>query len=163
MNRLQNSLSGPRCLRFSPTAAVVALGVSTGLLCSPSAAADKLQYNRDIRPILAENCFACHGPDSAARKAGLRIDQRAAAIEGGALEPGEPDQSTLWERVLTSDPEKVMPPPIDQEIADCRAERHAAAVDCRGGRVRKALVLSDPRPSGAARRQAATASLRRSA
>ncbi|MEO2088705.1 MAG: c-type cytochrome domain-containing protein, partial [Gemmataceae bacterium] len=36
----------------------------------------KLQYNRDVRPILAENCFACHGPDSAARKAGLRLDQR---------------------------------------------------------------------------------------
>ena len=41
----------------------------------------KLEYNRDIRPILAENCFACHGPDSAARKAGLRLDQREAAIE----------------------------------------------------------------------------------
>ncbi len=46
-------------------------------------AADKLQYNRDIRPILADNCFACHGPDSAARKADLRLDQREAAIGHG--------------------------------------------------------------------------------
>ncbi|HQR41367.1 MAG TPA: hypothetical protein PLX97_01755, partial [Gemmatales bacterium] len=41
----------------------------------------KLEYNRDIRPILAENCFACHGPDSAARKGGLRLDQRDAALK----------------------------------------------------------------------------------
>ena len=43
-----------------------------------------LEYNRDVRPILAENCFACHGPDSAARKAGLRIDRREDAIEAQA-------------------------------------------------------------------------------
>ena len=51
----------------------------------------KLEYNRDIRPILAENCFACHGPDSAARKADLRLDRREAAVEAGAIAPGEPD------------------------------------------------------------------------
>ena len=41
-----------------------------------------LQYNRDVRAILADNCFSCHGPDSAGRKADLRLDQREAAIEG---------------------------------------------------------------------------------
>ena len=44
-----------------------------------------LEYNRDIRPILAENCFPCHGPDSAARKADLRLDRREAAVEAGAI------------------------------------------------------------------------------
>ena len=47
-------------------------------------AADKLEYNRDIRPILAENCFACHGPDSAARKADLRLDRRDDAVKAKA-------------------------------------------------------------------------------
>ena len=57
-------------------------------------AAGKLEYNRDIRPILAENCFACHGPDSAARKADLRLDRREAAIEAGAIAPGDPRRAS---------------------------------------------------------------------
>ena len=50
---------------------------------------DTIGYNRDIRPILAENCFACHGPDSASRKADLRLDRREAAIEAEAIVPGQ--------------------------------------------------------------------------
>ena len=62
--------------------------------CASHARAEEpLQYNRDIRPILADNCFACHGTDSAARKADLRLDQRNAAIEMGAINVGEPDES----------------------------------------------------------------------
>jgi len=49
--------------------------------------ASGIEYNRDIRPILAENCFACHGPDSAARKAGLRIDRREDAVGAKAIVP----------------------------------------------------------------------------
>jgi mono/diheme cytochrome c family protein/uncharacterized membrane-anchored protein YhcB (DUF1043 family) len=71
---------------------------------------DKLQYNRDIRPILAENCFACHGPDSAARKADLRLDQREAAIAAGAIVPGKPEQSELIHRIYAADGEGLMPP-----------------------------------------------------
>src|SRR5439155_16320143 len=59
---------------------------------SSSLAADKLQYNGDIRPILAENCFACHGPDSAARKADLRLDKREVAVDMGAIAPGKPQE-----------------------------------------------------------------------
>jgi hypothetical protein len=71
---------------------------------------EKLQYNRDIRPILAENCFACHGPDSAARKADLRLDKREVAVEMGAIAPSKPAESALVERINNSDPEMVMPP-----------------------------------------------------
>jgi hypothetical protein len=71
----------------------------------------ELEYNRDIRPILAENCFACHGPDSASRKADLRLDQREPAIELGAIDPGRPENSELIARLLTEDPELMMPPP----------------------------------------------------
>jgi hypothetical protein len=69
-----------------------------------------IEYNRDIRPILAENCFACHGPDSAARKAGLRIDQRDTAVEMKAIVPGKPDESEMIRRILTDDNRDLMPP-----------------------------------------------------
>jgi mono/diheme cytochrome c family protein len=83
------------------------------LLAGPlsAAAAEKLQYNRDVRPILAENCFACHGPDSAARKADLRLDKRDMAIEMAAIEPGKPDASELVARITSADEKKLMPPP----------------------------------------------------
>jgi hypothetical protein len=74
-------------------------------------AADRLEYNRDIRPILAENCFACHGPDSAARKAELRLDVRDVAVQAGAIVPGKPDESLLVERVFADSVNQVMPPP----------------------------------------------------
>jgi len=70
-----------------------------------------VQYNRDVRPILAEYCFACHGVDSAARKADLRLDKRAEAIDYGALVPGEPEDSELLARILSDDEDLRMPPP----------------------------------------------------
>jgi hypothetical protein len=76
-----------------------------------SAAAQTVTYNRDVRPILADNCFACHGPDSAARQADLRLDQRQAAIDAGAIEPGDADASALVDRIFSDDPDLVMPPP----------------------------------------------------
>ncbi|MEC8941223.1 MAG: c-type cytochrome domain-containing protein, partial [Verrucomicrobiota bacterium] len=54
-----------------------------------------LSYNRDVRPILAENCFACHGPDKNARKAKLRLDIREDALRKEAFVPGDPDDSEL--------------------------------------------------------------------
>lgn len=72
---------------------------------------EKLQYNRDVRPILAENCFACHGADSAARKARLRLDDRESAIDRGAIDPGKPDTSELVTRIfLDAGDRQHMPP-----------------------------------------------------
>lgn len=84
------------------------------VLAAPAVLAEtpsELKYNRDIRPILAENCFRCHGPDSAARQADLRIDQREAAIERGAIVPGDPDASELIRRINSTNPDEQMPPP----------------------------------------------------
>src|SRR5688500_4095994 len=80
-------------------------------------AAGKLSYNQHIQPILAENCFACHGPDSAARKAKLRLDRAefATARRGDgdiepAIVPGDAKASPLVERILSTDEEERMPP-----------------------------------------------------
>jgi hypothetical protein len=75
---------------------------------------DPVQFNRDVLPILAENCCACHGPDKATREAELRLDQRESATgereEARAIVPGHPEQSELWKRIISDDPQYVMPP-----------------------------------------------------
>lgn len=71
-----------------------------------------LSYNKDIRPLLAENCFSCHGPDSASRKADLRLDQREAAIEMSAIVPGEPDESQIIDRILRDEGDELLMPPV---------------------------------------------------
>jgi hypothetical protein len=83
----------------------------TASFAAAASAADKLEYNRDIRPILAENCFACHGPDSAARKGDLRLDKREMAMESTAIVPGNPDKSGLVARIHSDNPDERMPPP----------------------------------------------------
>ena len=86
----------------------VALAIAViGPLASPAAAADAaVAYNRDIRPILVENCFSCHGSDSGSREADLRLDRRDDAIEHGALVAGDPDSSVMLDRVYSDDPDE---------------------------------------------------------
>jgi hypothetical protein len=76
----------------------------------PQSATKTLEYNRDIRPILSENCFACHGPDSASRKAGLRLDLRTDALKAQAFIPGNPEKSELIRRIFADKPSERMPP-----------------------------------------------------
>ena len=68
-------------------------------------------FNRDIRPILSDKCFHCHGPDPEKRGGDLRLDVREAAIEAGAIVPGKPEKSLVLERVTSTDRDEVMPPP----------------------------------------------------
>ena len=77
---------------------------------SPAAAEERVNFNRDIRPILSDKCFACHGLDKLARKADLRLDRRESAIEMKAIVPGEPEKSAVIERIFSADDETVMPP-----------------------------------------------------
>jgi hypothetical protein len=83
---------------------------SAGLLGHSGARADGVDFNRDVRPILSNNCFKCHGPDEEKREADLRLDEADAAIPRAIL-PGKPQESPLVARLLTTDPEQVMPPP----------------------------------------------------
>lgn len=80
-----------------------------------TSAAEPLDFNRDIRPILSQNCFACHGLDEAHREADLRLDTPEGAFRdlGGhvAVAPGDPARSGLIERIHATDPELMMPPP----------------------------------------------------
>jgi hypothetical protein len=87
-----------------------ALLVLPALCALPARAADAVQYNRDVRPILSDNCFACHGPDKNARKAKLRLDVREEAIKAEAIVPGHPEKSALVERVFSTQRGQVMPP-----------------------------------------------------
>ncbi|HRX54387.1 MAG TPA: DUF1549 domain-containing protein, partial [Verrucomicrobiales bacterium] len=79
-------------------------------------AEEPLRFNRDIRPILSDNCFSCHGPDVKHRKSGLRLDVREEALkelESGAIAivPGAAGKSALWTRISSTDEDVVMPPP----------------------------------------------------
>ena len=70
--------------------------------------ADPVRFNRDVRPILSENCFECHGPDAAKRKADLRLD--AGALGQALIAAGNPGESELFQRITHADPEERMPP-----------------------------------------------------
>jgi mono/diheme cytochrome c family protein len=101
-----------RLPRHFISAAVLLLGVSR------VAAAEVPDFNRDIRPILSDKCFRCHGPDEHERKGGedgLRLDTAKGALTdlgGGAfaIVPGKPEKSELIARVTTADEEEIMPP-----------------------------------------------------
>ena len=91
----------------------IATGCLTAILggLGASDAAEKVDFNRDVRPILAEKCYHCHGPDEATRQADLRLDQRDAVEASGVVVAGEPAESPLIERILSTDPDERMPPP----------------------------------------------------
>jgi Protein of unknown function (DUF1553)/Protein of unknown function (DUF1549)/Planctomycete cytochrome C len=85
------------------------------LIAMPAAQAGSIVFNRDIRPILSDKCFHCHGFDEKERKGELRLDLRDAALkpaESGAIAivPGKPDQSELLARVMTTNADDLMPP-----------------------------------------------------
>jgi hypothetical protein len=76
---------------------------------------EKLRFNRDVRPILATNCFLCHGPDPASRKAKLRFDREEGFFgpreSGPTIVRGKPEASPLYQHITSKDPDEVMPPP----------------------------------------------------
>ena len=84
----------------------------------PADAPGKTDFNRQVRPLLADHCFKCHGADERQRKAKLRLDDRDAALQKKAFVPGKPDESELIKRLLTDDPEDVMPPPKEHRELD---------------------------------------------
>ncbi|MBK1832837.1 DUF1553 domain-containing protein [Roseibacillus ishigakijimensis] len=86
-------------------------------LASTGVFAQEVSYQTQVRPILSDKCYACHGPDEANNKADLRLDTPEAAYaalkegEGHAIVPGDLENSVAWQRILATDPNEVMPPP----------------------------------------------------
>src|SRR5215468_6728276 len=93
----------------------LAVAIAVGLMTAPtSPAGDAVDFNRDIRPILSNNCLRCHGPDRKERKAGLRLDIPEGAFadlgDYAAIVPGKPEQSEVLRRVTSTDRSRAMPP-----------------------------------------------------
>ena len=90
---------------------------SIGVNASAGGPKGEIEFNRDIRPILSDHCFSCHGPDSNSRKGDLRLDTKEHALseesESGLtpFSPGKPDDSEAFYRITTDDEDEVMPPP----------------------------------------------------
>ena len=83
---------------------------SSVLLTLAVRGAEPVRYNRDIRPILSDKCFFCHGFDEKKREAGLRLDVREGALKKNTIVPGKPEKSELLKRVTTKDAGDHMPP-----------------------------------------------------
>jgi hypothetical protein len=90
-------------------AGLLAIGVFAAAQASGADAVPT--YNKDIRPILSDKCFKCHGPDSATREGDLRLDIRQDALDSDAFVPGNSKGSAIIKRILHHDPDEVMPPP----------------------------------------------------
>ena len=105
----------PRIFNGAPKPAGLFFGLMALALSVPGSVVGEIEYNRDVRSILSENCFACHGPDEKGRKANLRLDTQAGATEDRdgvrAVVANDPEASALVRRILLDeDDEDVMPP-----------------------------------------------------
>ncbi len=89
--------------------------------CLP--AGEEIRYGRDIRPILSDKCFFCHGSDPNTREEGLRLDIRESAIEGQAFIPGNAEKSLLIELINSTDEDEIMPPPKSHKTLDAREKQ----------------------------------------
>jgi mono/diheme cytochrome c family protein len=97
------------------SAAVVSVLVAAAAVAAEPA---KVDYSRDVRPILSEFCFKCHGPGT--QKAGIRLDNQQAAMKKGSLTPGKPEKSELYLRVVADKDEERMPPPEDGKTLNAK-------------------------------------------
>jgi len=116
------NLTMPRVLAFAVPSVLCAIALVSSSRANEPRSEGKgdvvshaLDFNRDIRPILSDNCFACHGPDEKERQAGLRLDQRGAATKAAesgeiAIVPGKIEASELIKRITSTDEATRMPP-----------------------------------------------------
>lgn len=106
---------------FKKCASALVAGLFAAGSSADAAPVPKIEFNRDVLPILSQNCFACHGVDSASRKADLRLDRfedaTAPRKDGLApIAPGKPEKSELVRRISTTDEDDLMPPPESHKI-----------------------------------------------
>ncbi len=141
MNAAPSPLSRPTGALIAALSTALPIGLSTVLLLASwlgLEGADQLggtgepgdaipTYSRDVRPILSDRCFTCHGFDPSERKANLRLDLRATAVEmrssGAAFVPGDREASLAWQRIHSDDPDEAMPPAAANRAELTPAER----------------------------------------
>ncbi|SFS13105.1 Concanavalin A-like lectin/glucanases superfamily protein [Granulicella pectinivorans] len=109
---------------------VVVCVLMTGCRAKTVARTQALDFNQDVQPVLASNCFSCHGPDPAARKAGLRLDLEESAFrkrpgKPDAIVPGHPEQSELIRRIESTDAHHLMPQSPEGEAKPMKPEEIA--------------------------------------
>ena len=105
---------------FASRCQTIACAFVACALSASAVLADAVSFNRDIRPILSDNCFSCHGPDASHRQADLRLDIRDDAMAAGAIVPGKPAESTLVSRINSTDADELMPPPESHKKLDAK-------------------------------------------
>lgn len=116
-----NSLLHCRLIhRFTALIAILAIGTHVMIVHAHQESQNNVDYQRDIAPLLAEHCSHCHGVDEASRQGGLRLDKREDALRGGdsgarAIALDDVDNSEILKRVLSNDPDIVMPPPSEKK------------------------------------------------
>src|SRR5436190_17448521 len=103
------------------------VGIGSARAAEAKGAGAKIDFNRDIRPLLSDRCFKCHGPDAGSRKAKLRLDRAEDAYaerksHGHAIVPGQTERSLVCQRIFSADPEEMMPPP-ESHLALSRPEK----------------------------------------
>ncbi|MBL6764077.1 MAG: DUF1553 domain-containing protein [Verrucomicrobiae bacterium] len=127
-----------------PRIAAILLTWLTLRAFSGIADAAETDFNRDIRPLLSDRCFHCHGPDAGNRKARLRLDRRTDALSANAFVPGKPDESELLKRVLTSDAGEIMPPPETNKPLTDKEKRLLRAWIAEGGEYKEHWAFVPP-------------------
>ena len=138
--------------------------VARSRMASPAAAGQEskpaapyhVDFNDQVRPILARHCFKCHGPDDKARKAKLRLDQEEAAKQPASsgetpIVPGKPDESELVRRIFADDADELMPPRAANSPLSERRAADPQAMGRRGGEVRRALGVPEAGQAGRSR------------
>lgn len=132
---------------FGNLSALRAMSLLGILLAAKAVGEDKVNFDRDIRPILSDKCYFCHGPDAKERKADLRLDVEGSAKES-AIVAGRPDESELVARILSNDPETLMPPPASKLSLTDNEKRKLRAWIEQGAEYSQHWAFVSPKPIG---------------
>lgn len=103
---------------------VAGIAAAVGTALSSVALGDDINFSRDIRPILSDTCFKCHGPDEAERQGELRLDTQEGVLrnveDARIVVPNHPEKSELYRRLVSDDPDERMPPPDSKRSSTLR-------------------------------------------